>query len=159
MEKNKCDYCLNHNLVPVDSIPKLVGKYNRLWLKYKSNNAMKILGLLCNISFAFCDHIEENCPEIKEVLNPHTVDFPPKLTLIEEFLHTQDSYQSLFMKCNFCNKNCCNFHYTYGNYHNYNCKTCNKLVSMCGYCYDTKRVYEILDDVKMTDYCANCGIL
>ena len=138
-----CGYCQCDLLVPHSGIHKLVDKYANIFNKRKCIKAMRNLNYIVNISNDAKDYVKYRYPNIDVSINNNS-NKNNSLSLFE-FLEDKSAFISIHIHCNNCKKECCEFHYNYGNNTFHKCSKCSKNIMICGYCMDEINMWNRLN--------------
>ena len=138
-----CDYCKETLLIPYISTSKLINRYitNYKEGKYKEFQIeyLKMLSKMCPYVESY---ILFNEPEIYKVLGPFyfsNVLMEVSFFLRRAYLHDRkDTIDSTMIICDYCNKETCNFHISFGGFSFGHCRTpeCSRMFSICGWCQE-----------------------
>jgi hypothetical protein len=117
-----CDYCNQNKTVPKYHLKKI-------YKEIKKNKSKKIFNsfIILNLSFKQIVKLKIYIPFYSEEL----IKFTRKKI---NFLYNDVG----IVTCNICKRDACPSHFLWSNFYNGRCVTCNKLISVCGWCKSNK---------------------
>jgi len=141
-----CSYCRENKITTVLGAEKIVKK---MIVKKKKLNQLKTL---IRISPEIDNYVINHYPQIYVLLKTECmVNDNNNSFLIKNYLVDNTKNNTMYIACNYCEGEACEFHVKNGDFNFYKCsnKECNVNTSICGWC----KQHNNIDQLKLCDTC------
>jgi len=117
-----CDFCKLHKKVPKYYLKDIFNE-----IKKKKNSKIINSFIILNLPYKYIEKKKIYIPFYSKEL----------ITNIRNEINSL-YYDVGYIKCNNCKKTACPTHFLWSNFYNGKCISCNKLISICGWCNNNK---------------------
>ena len=115
---NHCDFCKKNKTVPKYYLKTILKK-----IKNNKNKNIFKLFIILNLPYNYIVKYKIYIPL-----------YSKELLYVSRNIINSLYYDVGIIKCSLCNKNACPSHFLWSNFYNGKCKSCTKLISVCGWC-------------------------